>query len=103
MTDKKTYFVTVDTEEIREVSVPQAGIEYEVNATLDEIKEVEMLFTEKNKNAQEAAKYLAKPFDEWGTEAERQGYDDYLVRIFRKLYELGTIETQKKINELNLF
>lgn len=103
MAKKKTYFVTVDTEDIREVSVPQNGIEFEVNATLDEIKEVEMLFTKKDKNAQGAVKYLGKPFDEWGADAERNYYDENLINLFRKLYDLGTTETRNKINELNLF
>lgn len=104
MTQKKTYFVTIATGDIRKESLPQNDIEYEVNATFDEIKEIEMLFTEKDKDAQEAAKYLGKkPFDEFGADSERYDYEDHLVKIYRKLYEVGTEETRNKIKELNLF
>ncbi|WP_234028578.1 hypothetical protein [Lentibacillus sp. Marseille-P4043] len=101
--ERKTYFVTVDTEDIREVSVPESGIEYEIKATQEEIKEIQMLFSKKDKNAKNAVKYLGKPFDEWGADDERTKYGNHLFSIYRKLYTLGTEKTKKKINELNLF
>lgn len=103
MTKKKTYFITVDTEEIREVSIPDNSAEYEVNATFDEIKDVEMLLANKEKNARDAVKHLGKPFNEKGADTERSRYDVRLIKLFRKLYELGTIETKDKINSLSLF
>ncbi|WP_188454399.1 hypothetical protein [Virgibacillus oceani] len=103
MPNRKPFFVTVDTEEIREISMPENGIEYEIEASQEEIKEIEVLFREKNTNAKNAVKYLARPFDEWGADDERNKYDDRLITIYRRLYELGTRETKQKINDLGLF
>ncbi|GGB30174.1 hypothetical protein F3157_13350 [Virgibacillus dakarensis] len=102
MNQKKTYFVTVDTEDIREVSIPESGIEYEISATPEEIKEIEMLFMNKDKNAKKAVKFLGKPFDEWGADKERGSYDDHLMTIYQRLYDLGTEETRKRIKELDI-
>lgn len=76
MTEKKHFFVTVDTQDIREMSIPDSGIEYEIIANQNEIEEMEDLFRKKNKNAKDAAKFLAKPFDEWGADDEREAYED---------------------------
>ncbi|WP_404452608.1 hypothetical protein LG329_00495 [Virgibacillus necropolis] len=103
MNSKKQYFVTVDTEDIRTMSIPDSGIEYEVHANADEIKEIEMLFVEKRKNAKQAVKYLGKPFDEWGADDERNEYDHHLMRIYQKIYDLGTTTTKEKIKEIGLF
>lgn len=46
---RNKYFVTVDTEEISEVSLPDNGIEYEIYATPEEVKEIEVLFARKEK------------------------------------------------------
>ena len=51
------------------------------------MKEVEMLFDEKRKNAKGAVKYLKKPFDEWGANDERNGYETNLIKIYQKVYD----------------
>ncbi len=100
---RNKYFVTVDTEEISEVSLPDNGIEYEIYATPVEVKEIEVLFARKDKNAKDAVKFVGKPFDERPVDAKRDSYEEYLIAIYRKLYELGTDETRKGIKELKLF
>ncbi|GEN88261.1 hypothetical protein [Oceanobacillus sojae] len=100
---RNKYFVTVDTEEISEVSLPDNGIEYEIYATPEEVKEIEVLFARKDKNAKDAVKFVGKPFDERPVDAKRDSYEEYLIAIYRKLYELGTDETRKGIKELKLF
>lgn len=102
MTERKNYFVTIDTENIRETSVPE-GIEYEVFATQDEISEIRELFNEKEKSSKNAVKYLAKPFNEWGADNERRKYDDHLITLYQRIYELGTEETKANIKELGIF
>lgn len=100
---RKKYYVTVDTEEISEVSLPENGIEYEILATPEEIKEIEVLFARKEKNAKDAVKFVGKPFDERPVDAKRDNYETYLIALYRKLYDLGTNETRNKIKELQLF
>ncbi|MGP4106972.1 hypothetical protein [Virgibacillus sp. L01] len=103
MMERKTYFVAVDTKDIREVSVPDSSIEYEIIASPDEAKEIQQLFTEESKDGRKATEYLGKPFDEWGADDERRNYDAHLIKIYRRLYELGTTDTKSKINQLGLF
>ncbi|MFC4557105.1 hypothetical protein ACFO3D_02625 [Virgibacillus kekensis] len=103
MIERKSYFVTVDTEDIREFSVPESGIEYEIIATPQEVKEIQELFIEKDKDGRNAVKYLKKPFDEWGADDTRNRYSDHLIEIYRRLYKLGTAETKEKISQLGLF
>lgn len=100
---KQPYFVTIDTEEIRETSIPDSGIEYEIFASADEIKEIKLLFTEKRKRAKQAVQYIRNPFDEWGADEERTQYNHHLIEIYQKVYELGTSSTKEKIKEIGLF
>ncbi|GAB3067405.1 hypothetical protein [Virgibacillus ainsalahensis] len=102
MTHKKSYFVTVDTQEIREISIPDSGIEFEIKANEEEKEELEALFMKKNKNAVDAANYIHKPFDEWGADEERDAYDQHMIEIYRIVYKLGTEKTKAKINELGI-
>ena len=102
MNEKKHYFVTIDKEDIQEISIPDNGIEYEIYATHEEMKEVEMLFIEKRKNAKDAAKFLKKPFDEWGAHDERNEYETNLIKIYQKVYDLGTASTKEKIEKIGL-
>ncbi|APC48642.1 hypothetical protein [Virgibacillus halodenitrificans] len=102
MADRKHYFVTVDTQDIREVSLPGSGIEYEIIADHNEIEQLNELFMKKDKNEKKAMSFLAKPFDEWGADDERNAYDDHMMRIFQMLYELGTDDTKTKIYELGI-
>lgn len=102
MNEKKQYFVTVDKEDIREISIPESGIEYEVYASPNERKEIEMLFVEKDKSAKGAVEFLGKPFDEWGADDERNRYDNNLIKVYQKIYELGTPSTKEKIKETGL-
>lgn len=101
MTVKKHFFITVNTEDIRETSVPD-GIEYEVIATPQEVDEIRQLFREMNQDSKNAVKFLAKPFHEWGADEKREQYDEHLMAIYQRIYDLGTEETRKNINEMGI-
>lgn len=102
MADKKRYFVTIDTQEIRETSIPDGNIEYEIIASKNEIKELRELFSQKDDNAKKAVEYIGKPFDEWGADEERESYDQYLINVYKRIYKLGTEDTKDKINKLGI-
>lgn len=102
MENVKHYYVTIDTKEISEVSIPDNGIEFEIIANKMEIKEIQELFRQQGQNSKDAVKYLAKPFDEWGADNERNRYDRNLMKLYQRLYELGTGATKSKINELGI-
>lgn len=103
MEDKKHYYVMVDIQEIRDVSIPDSGIEFEIIASHSEIEEIQELFMKKNDNAKNAIGYLTKPFNEWGADDERCRYDNNMIMIYRKVFELGTKETKLKIKEMGIF
>ncbi|WP_100010969.1 hypothetical protein [Lentibacillus sediminis] len=100
--EKKHYFVTIDTQEIREISIPDSGVEYEITANHKEIEELQELFMKKNKDATNATEYIGKPFDEWGADEERGAYNDHMLQIHKKIFQLGTEETKAKISELGI-
>jgi len=100
--EKKRFFVTVDTQQIRETSIPDGHVEFEVSADETELEELRELFRQKDKNASDAVGYIGKPFDEWGADEKRESYDQYQIDIYKKIYELGTQETKNKIGELGI-
>ncbi|MBP1968112.1 hypothetical protein J2Z83_000204 [Virgibacillus natechei] len=102
MERQKYYYVTVDTEEIREISIPDNDIEYEITANQNQLEELRELFMKKSKDGKDAAEYIGKPFDEWGADDKREEYQHHLIMIYRKLYELGTEKTKSKIKELGI-
>lgn len=98
MAERKQFFISIDKEDVHETSVPD-GIEYEVIATQDEINEIRNLFEQKDKDTKNAVKFLAKPFNESGADKERKKYDDHLMTIFQRIYDLGTKKTKEEIKE----
>lgn len=102
MDRKQHYFVKIAEKEINEMSIPDRSTEYEIVATHDEVEALRELFLEENKNAKKSVEYLAKPFDEWGADDERNSYDDHLITVYRNVYRLGTDKTKEKINELGI-
>jgi len=102
MGGKKYYFVTIDTQDIRTMSIPDSGIEYEIIADEKEIEEIKELFHAQNRETFGALGFLAKPFDEWGVDDRRAAYDIELVRLYRKIFELGSEKTRNQIREMNI-
>ncbi|TQS75569.1 hypothetical protein DX933_04640 [Ornithinibacillus gellani] len=102
MNEKQIYYVTVDKEDIRTMSVPDSGIEFEIEASTDEVEEIRDLFKKKKSHAVKAVEYLAKPFDEFSVDDERYGYDAHLMEIYRRIYLLGTDDTKQKMREMGI-
>lgn len=102
MTVKNHYFVTIDTHEIRDISIPDSGIEFEVIADQNEINKLRKLFMTTEKHEKNALEYLAKPFDEWGADDERQWYAEYVKAIYQAIFNLGTDDTKHKIKQLGI-
>lgn len=102
MDEKKHYFVTVDTQDIREMSVPDSGIEYEIIADSNEIQEISQLFQEQNREGIGALGYLGKPFDEWGADEKRAAFDANLIKLYRRIFDLGTERTRNQIREMGI-
>jgi len=103
MLNKKIYYISIDSNEIREVSIPDSEKEYEIIATPENIKEIEILMRKQKQSSGDAVEYLAKPFHEQGTDDKRAEYDSSLIEIFKKIYELGTEKTKEEIKNIGPF
>lgn len=102
MNNRKHYFVTVDKQDIREMSIPDNGIEYEIIAGPEDIEEIRHLFRSQNRETFGALSYLRKPFDEWGADDRRAAYDADLILLYRKIFETGTEKTKEEIREMGI-
>ena len=99
--DKSTYYVSVQDGTI----LPDKGAaayEYEIEATHEEINKLRELMDEM-RDADEAAYWRAHvPVIPYHYDSENDIYDEYLRNIYQKIYELGTEETRRHMEETNL-
>lgn len=100
--EKKTYYIAVHDGEITDIDTPTGEHKYEIEATNEEIKEIEILISRKRKHSGDATKFLAKPFNEQGVDNERQSHDDEQKKIYKMIYKLGTLKTKNELNELGI-
>lgn len=101
MSNRKSYFVSISKQEITDISIPGSN-GFEIKATDDDIVELNRLFNKKDDHGTTAVEYLAKPFNEWGADDERDEFESYLMSVYRKLYELGTNETREQIKTMDI-
>lgn len=101
MVAKRSFFISLDKETVTEVSVPDTT-EYEVLATREEIKSLEVLLRDnEHHNFWFAMRNLAvKPFAEEEVEDIRQKEHENLLNVYKFMYEHGTEETKRKLEEI---
>src|SRR5699024_1548584 len=102
MNERKYYVVDLDAMEVREILIDD-GIEFEIIATPDEVKEIEILFDKMKDDSIESLKSILIPFNEQKVDAERESYDSHLISIFRMIYDLATEKSKSKVVSLTLF
>src|SRR5690625_7107413 len=73
--------------EVREILIDD-GIEFEIIATPDEVKEIEILFHKMKDDSIESLKSILIPFNEQKVDAERESYDAHLIRSEEHTSEL---------------
>ncbi|MBO9607476.1 MAG: hypothetical protein J7639_16050 [Paenibacillaceae bacterium] len=99
--DKKTYYVAVGSGEI----LPNRGdaaFEFEIKATEEELDKLEELFEDTAEAERSAAARAVIPFEEYHNDEENDRYDDSLHAIYRMLHQLGTLETRRHIESMNV-
>ncbi|WP_087972918.1 hypothetical protein [Oceanobacillus rekensis] len=103
MVTKNHFFVTIDTKEIRDVSIDDNQVEYEIIADEQELLEIQQIFQTMDNESKDAVEDISiNPFDEAKVDSERETYDRSLISVYQRLYELGTEETKNKIKELGI-
>jgi putative cell wall-binding protein len=99
--DKSKYYVSVQAGTI----LPDKGAaayEFEIEASHEEINKLRELMDEQT-DADNAAYWRAHvPVIPYHYDSENDIYDEYLRNIYQKIYELGTEETKRQMEESNL-
>jgi hypothetical protein len=101
MTDKKTYYVSVQAESIME-NQGDAAYEFVIVADDREIGELQELFDALEDADQMTAIRAHIPYVQYHDDPENDDYDAQLTAVYRKLYELGTPETKRHIESMGV-
>lgn len=99
--DKKTYYISVGSGDI--IRQEDAGnFEFEIQATEEELNELEELFEEKEEAENGSARRALTPYREYHNDPENDAYDATLRDIYRLIHKLGTPETKAHIESMEL-
>jgi hypothetical protein len=102
--EKKTYYVTID-------NGPQAGeirerpdfddpvYDYEIEATEEEINQLEKLFMELEESDWKTFKLAHIPYETQERMQESKNMDHKFASIYHYIYKLGTEMTKKRMKE----
>ncbi|CAM3413666.1 hypothetical protein [Marinicrinis lubricantis] len=99
---KKTYFVSVQANSILEEK-GSAAFEFEIQATDQELDQLAALFEEKedSENATfRQAGISSVPYHE--LDDANDTYDATMIDVYKKIYELGTEETKRHIEQMGI-
>jgi len=101
MPERKAYFISLDKNRISEVSVPDTT-EYEVLVTNEELETYKSLVEASGQRDFSYAleNIVFKPFAEVEPDEMRKKDDDNLMLVFQFLYQYGTPETKRKLEEV---
>jgi hypothetical protein len=99
--DKKSYFASVQSKTVSETADDTIH-QFEILANSAEISELKTLFD--SESSVDEIALVSMPITAFSSHPEEsnQEYDSYLIRIFNKLYELGTLKTREHISEMNI-
>lgn len=99
--EKKTYYVAVAPGEILQ---DQKALNYEfvIQATDDELDKLQELFEDTSASEISTAARAVIPFREYSHDKENEWYDANLQQIYQMLHQLGTPETRKHIESMNI-
>jgi len=98
---KKKYYVSVQSRTIMERQ-GDAAYELEIEATPEELRQLQSLFEEMEASDQDAYFRTHFPGIPYHHDSENDRYDDSLKRVYRTLYSLGTEETKSHIAAMNV-
>ncbi|MBM7619840.1 hypothetical protein JOC95_001692 [Bacillus tianshenii] len=98
--EKYLYYVTMETGKIHREPFDDRVKYYEVLATNDEIRELEVLFEELNRS-EYSFDGFREPMNEKSTQEHRNKQQLILDKIFVTIYELGTETTKEEIKTMN--
>lgn len=102
--EKKRYYVTlrsgITVGEIRDEEA-NASYDFALEATPVEIDEMRQMFDHATNSDMNSWFHSHIPYTNL-TDLDNEAYDDNLVAIYRRIYQLGTPETKEQMEELGL-
>ena len=99
--DKKTYYINVGTGEVLE-DKGALNFEFEISATEEEIDKLQELFEETDNSSQGSYATSWLPWKVYYSNEANQEYDDYLTEVYRTLHKLGSEQTKRHIESMNI-
>jgi hypothetical protein len=102
MMDKKSYYVSVQSKTVSD-ETDDTSHPIEILATSEELSELTTLFNSES-DVDEAA-FVRMPITTYSSHPDEsnQVYDTYLIRIYKTLYHLGTLQTREFIKTMKIF
>ncbi|KKI93673.1 hypothetical protein WQ54_03440 [Bacillus sp. SA1-12] len=97
----KTYYVSVEAEDIQESRLDDHLIYYEINATHEQIQEIRKILREITKTELDPKPILTSLNEENGIEY-REEQDQLIKTLYEKIYQLGTSETKQELRSLRI-
>lgn len=101
MTERQSYFISLDKERIDEISIPDTT-EYEVLLTNEELEVFKRLIRDNDHRdfwyAMKNITFL--PFNENEVDEMRKQDDDNLMKAYKLIYRYGTDETKRKLQDM---
>lgn len=98
---KQTYYVSVQAGSIVQ-NEHDTSFEFEIQATEKEISKLQELFDGKEE-ADDYAYFRAHvPWQEYHEDKPNDAYDYYLTEVYRMIHELGTPDTKRHIESMNV-
>ncbi len=99
--ERKTYYVSVGAGQVLE-DPEAAAFEFEIRANEEELNKLQELFEETSSAEEAAAFHFVRPVMKYGNEDWNAAYGSQLHDIYKWLYHLGTEETKKHIESINI-
>jgi hypothetical protein len=100
--EKKTYYVSVQARTVME-NQGDAAYELEIHATPENIEKLTSLFEEMGDYDHDAFLKAHRYTFPYNIDPENDGYDYYLREVYQFLYDLGTPESRRHIEEAGMF
>ncbi|MCP3775084.1 hypothetical protein NLX71_17565 [Paenibacillus sp. MZ04-78.2] len=97
--EKKTYYIAVGSGEKQEPEEATGNFEFEIQATEEEVDKLQDMFEELALNEENTAVRATMPYREYRSDKEN---DEHLTGIYRMLHELGTPDTRRHIEAMNV-
>ena len=99
--DKRTYYISVQSDSILK-NKEDAAFEFEIQATEQQISRLQELFDSKSEADNYGFGRAHVPFLEYSHDKTNDAYDYYLAESYRMIHELGTPETKRMIESMNV-